>query len=160
RPRPDLGPLFYEPTLLADVPEDATCFGEETFGPVVSIYPVESVDEAIARANDTEYGLNSSVFAASDAEGEAIAARLRTGTVNVGEGYVAGWGSVAGPMGGMGASGVGRRHGDEGLLKYTEAQTVATQRVMHMGGPLFLPRGRWQKLLAPATDAMRLLPGR
>ncbi len=126
----------------------------------MSIYPVESVDEAIARANDTEYGLNSSVFAASDAEGEAIAARLRTGTVNVGEGYVAGWGSVAGPMGGMGASGVGRRHGDEGLLKYTEAQTVATQRVMHMGGPLFLPRGRWQKLLAPATDAMRLLPGR
>ena len=160
RPRPDLGPLFYEPTLLADVPEDATCYGEETFGPVVSIYPVASVDEAVAKANDTEYGLNSSVFAASDAEGEAIAARLRTGTVNVGEGYVAGWGSVAGPMGGMGASGVGRRHGDEGLLKYTESQTIATQRVMHLGGPSFLPRNRWQKVLAPATDAMRFLPGR
>ena len=160
RPRPDLGPLFYEPTLLTDVPEDATCFGEETFGPVVSIYPVDSVDEAIAKANDTEYGLNSSVFAASDAEGEAIAVRLRTGTVNVGEGYAAGWGSVAGPMGGMGASGMGRRHGDEGLLKYTESQTVATQRVVHMGGPSFLSRNRWQTLLAPATDAMRFLPGR
>lgn len=160
RARPDLGPLFYEPTLLADVPEDATCFGEETFGPVVSIYPVESVEEAIAKANDTEYGLNSSVFAASDAEGEAIAARLRTGTVNVGEGYVAGWGSVAGPMGGMGQSGVGRRHGDEGLLKYTEAQTVATQRLVHMGGPSFLSRNRWQTVLGPATDAMRFLPGR
>ena len=160
RPRPDLGPLFYEPTLLTDVPDSATCYEEETFGPVVSIYPVDSVEEAIAKANDTEYGLNSSVFAGSDAEGEEIAARLRTGTVNVGEGYVAGWGSVAGPMGGMGASGVGRRHGDEGLLKYTEAQTIATQRVIHMGGPGFLPRTRWQKLLAPATDAMRLLPGR
>ncbi len=160
RTRPDLGPLFYEPTLLADVPETATCYGEETFGPVVSLYPVDSVDEAVARANDTEYGLNSSVFAASDAEGEAIAARLRSGTVNVGEGYVAGWGSVAGPMGGMGVSGVGRRHGDEGLLKYTEAQTVATQRVMHLGGPDFLPRSRWQKLLAPATYSMRFLPGR
>ncbi len=160
RPRPDLGPLFYEPTLLADVPEDATCFGEETFGPVVSIYPVDSVDEAVEKANDTEYGLNSSVFAGSDAEGEAIAARLRTGTVNVGEGYVAGWGSIAGPMGGMGASGVGRRHGEEGLLKYTEAQTVATQRVMHFGGPSFLSRDRWQSVLAPATDAMRFLPGR
>lgn len=160
RPRPDLGPLFYEPTLLADVPEDATCFGEETFGPVVSIYPVDSVDEAVEKANDTPYGLNSSVFAGSDAEGEAIAARLRTGTVNVGEGYVAGWGSVAGPMGGMGISGVGRRHGDEGLLKYTEAQTVATQRVVHMGGPSFLAGSRWQKLLAPATDSMRFLPGR
>ena len=160
RARPDLGPLFYEPTLLADVPEDATCYGDETFGPVVSIYPVDSVEEAIAEANKTEYGLNSSVFAATDAEGEAIAARLRTGTVNVGEGYVAGWGSVAGPMGGMGASGVGRRHGDEGLLKYTEAQTIATQRVMHMGGPSFLPRKRWQQVLAPATNAMRFLPGR
>ena len=54
RARPDLGPLFYEPTLLADVPEDATCFGDETFGPVVSIYPVDSVEEAIAEANKTE----------------------------------------------------------------------------------------------------------
>ena len=160
RARPDLGPLFYEPTLLADVPENATCFGDETFGPVVSIYPVDSVDEAVAKANDTEYGLNSSVFAATDAEGEAIAERLRTGTVNVNEGYVAGWGSVAGPMGGMGASGVGRRHGDEGLLKYTEAQTVATQRIMHMGGPSFLSHKRWQQVLAPATNAMRFLPGR
>ena len=160
RARPDLGPLFYEPTLLADVPEEATCFGEETFGPVVSLYPVDSVDEAIEKANATEYGLNSSVFAGSDAEGEAIAARLRTGTVNVGEGYVAGWGSVAAPMGGMGISGVGRRHGEEGLLKYTEAQTVATQRVMHFGGPDFLDGGRWQRLLAPATDVLRFLPGR
>ena len=160
RPRPDLGPLFYEPTLLADVPEDAICYGEETFGPVVSIYPVTSVEEAIGRANDTDYGLNSSVFAGSDAEGEKIAARLRTGTVNVGEGYVAGWGSIAGPVGGMGVSGVGRRHGDEGLLKYTESQTIATQRVMHMGGPSFLPRKRWQQALAPATDALRFLPGR
>src|SRR5699024_3460853 len=108
----------------------------------------------------TEYGLNSSVFAGSDSAGEQIAARLRTGTGNVGEGYVAGWGSVAGPMGGMGASGVGRRHGDEGLLKYLEAPTTATQRVVHMGGPSFLPRTRWQQLLAPATAAMRFLPGR
>ena len=160
RPRPDLGPLFYEPTLLTDVPDDATCYAEETFGPVVSIYPVDSVDEAIARANDTEYGLNSSVFAGSVAEGEEIAARLRTGTVNVREGYVAGWGSVAGPMGGMGVSGVGRRHGDEGLLKYTEAQTIATQRLVNMSGPSFVPRKRWQQMLAPATNAMRFLPTR
>jgi len=160
RARPDLGPLFYEPTLLADVPEDATCRGEETFGPVVALYPVDTVDEAVERANDTEYGLNSSVFAGSDAEGEAIAARLRTGTVNVGEGYVAAWGSVGAPMGGMGISGVGRRHGEEGLLKYTEPQTVATQRLMHFGGPGFLDQQRWQQVLAPATAALRFLPGR
>lgn len=160
RARPDLGPLFYEPTLLADVPETATCSGEETFGPVVSLYPVDSVEEAIEKANDTEYGLNSSVFAGSDEEGESIAARLRTGTVNVGEGYMVGWGSVAAPMGGMGISGVGRRHGPDGLLKYTESQTVATQRLMHMGGPEFIDRVQWQKVLAPAVGALKFLPGR
>lgn len=74
--RPDIGPLFYEPTLLTGVPEDAECYRDETFGPLVSIYPVKDVEEAIAAANDTEYGLNASVWAGSKAAGEAIAARI------------------------------------------------------------------------------------
>lgn len=160
RARPDLGPLFYEPTILADVPETATARCEETFGPVVSLYPVASVEEAVARANDTDYGLNASVFAADTRQGEAIARRLRAGTVNVDEGYVAGWGSVDAPMGGMGVSGVGRRHGAEGLLKYTEAQTIAVQRLIHFGGPSFVPRAVWQRLLPPLVGMMRWLPGR
>lgn len=158
--RPDLGPLFYEPTLLADVPETATCFGEETFGPVVSIYPVDSVEEAIEKANDTEYGLNASVFAATPDQGLEIARRINAGTVNVDEGYVAAWASYSAPMGGMGVSGVGRRHGPEGLLKYTEPQTVAVQRLMHLGGPKAVPRQRWNKLLGQATGLMRHLPER
>lgn len=62
-----------------------------------------------------------------------------SGTVNVDEGYAPTWGSTAAPMGGMGVSGVGRRHGAEGLIKYTEPQTVATTRVMNLGGPRGLP---------------------
>ncbi|WGV49802.2 succinic semialdehyde dehydrogenase [Rhodococcus erythropolis] len=158
--RPDIGPLFYEPTLLTGVPEDAECYRDETFGPLVSIYPVKDVEEAIAAANDTEYGLNASVWAGSKAAGEAIAARIHAGTVNVDEGYAPTWGSTAAPMGGMGASGVGRRHGAEGLIKYTEPQTVATTRVMNLGGPRGLPAKVWAKLMPHAIKIMSWVPGR
>lgn len=158
--RPDLGPLFHEPTILADVPEEAECFGAETFGPLVSLYPVDSVDEAVEKANDTEYGLNASVFASSEAEGIEIARRIQAGTVNVGEGYISAWGSYAAPMGGMKASGVGRRHGEEGLFKYTEAQTIASQRGMHLGGPGFMNTATWNRTLGTAAGLMRFLPRR
>ncbi|WP_269151775.1 succinic semialdehyde dehydrogenase [Prescottella equi] len=158
--RPDLGPLFYEPTVLTGVTPEMECYANETFGPLVSIYPVADVEEAIARANDTDYGLNASVWAGSHAEGEAIAARVMAGTVNVDEGYGPTWGSTAAPMGGMGVSGVGRRHGAEGLLKYTEAQTVATTRVVNLGGPRWLPAKVWAKLLPPFIKAMKYVPGR
>ena len=100
--RPDIGPLFYEPTVLTDVTPEMECAANETFGPLVSIYPVADVDEAVEKANDTEYGLNASVWASSPAEGQEIAARLRSGTVNVNEGYAFAWGSLGAPMGGMG----------------------------------------------------------
>lgn len=160
RARPDIGPLFYEPTVLTGVTAEMQCAGNETFGPVVSIYPVASVDEAVAKANDTEYGLNASVWAASDAEGEAIAARLHCGTVNVNEGYAMAWGSLGAPMGGMGQSGVGRRHGAEGLLKYTEAQTIATARVLNLDPPLGISQKLWQKSLFPVVRNLMRIPGR
>lgn len=160
RARPDLGPFFYEPTVLTDVTDDMDCARAETFGPVVSIYPVADVDEAVRLANDTQYGLNASVWAATQAQGEAIGARLRSGTVNVNEGYAAAWGSTDAPMGGMGSSGMGRRHGADGLLKYTESQTVATQRLV----PVAPPRGVSQKAYAAALFAsvkmLKHLPGR
>lgn len=160
RARPDIGPLFYEPTVLTGVIPGMRCAGEETFGPVVSIYPVASVDEAVAKANDTEYGLNASVWAGSDAEGEAIAARLHSGTVNVNEGYAMAWGSLGAPMGGMRQSGVGRRHGAEGLLKYTEAQTIATARVLNLDPPLGISQKMWQKSLFPVVRNLMRIPGR
>lgn len=149
RARPDIGPFYVEPTVLVGVTEEMQVCAEETFGPVVAIYPVASDDEAVARANDTDYGLNASVISGDLAAGQALARRLRTGTVNVNEGYGPSWGSTRAPMGGMGASGLGRRHGDEGLLKYTESQTVATQRFLGFGSQFGLSDERW-------LDAMRM----
>jgi len=136
RPRPDLGPFFYEPTVLTGVVEGMECFREETFGPVVAIQRVSGDDEAVHLANDTRYGLNASVWSRSRVRGSAVAARLRSGTVNVNEAYAAAWGSIDAPMGGMGDSGLGRRHGVGGLLKYTEAQTIARQRLFNLAPPL------------------------
>jgi len=128
RARPDLGPFFYEPTVLTGVTAAMDVRDEETFGPVVSVYRVESDEEAVRLANDTDYGLNAAVFTRDVARGRRIAAAIAAGTVNINDGYGAAWGSTAAPMGGMKASGLGRRHGAEGITKYTETQTVAAQR--------------------------------
>lgn len=129
RRRPDVGPHAFEPTVLTGVDETMAVFAEETFGPVVSIFRVAGDDEAVARANDSRYGLNASVWG-PPRHARAVAERLRAGTVNINEGYAAAWASHAAPMGGVGDSGLGRRHGAEGILKYTEALTVAAQRVI------------------------------
>ncbi len=135
RARPDIGPWFFEPTVLDRVPREAAVCREETFGPVVSVYRVGSDAEAIAAANDTGYGLSASVFTRDAERGRRIAAAIRCGSVNVNDGFGAAYASVAAPMGGMKASGVGRRHGEEGLLKYTESQTIAVQRLVPLGAP-------------------------
>ncbi|MBC7269154.1 MAG: succinate-semialdehyde dehydrogenase (NADP(+)) [Streptomyces sp.] len=134
--RPDIGPYFYEPTILDGVTASMTVCSDETFGPVVSVYRFTTDDEAVERANSTPYGLNSSIWTKDARRGRALAARLRTGTVNLNEGYASAYGSVQSPMGGMKDSGLGRRHGAEGILKYTEAQTVAHQRLLPMAPAL------------------------
>ncbi|MGV9670573.1 succinic semialdehyde dehydrogenase [Gordonia sp. NPDC003504] len=158
--RADLGPFFYEPTVLTGVTDAMTCYGNETFGPVVSIYPVDTIDEAIKLANDTDYGLNASVFAGSSEEAQRIAEKLRAGTVNINEGYAAAWASTAAPMGGMGISGVGRRHGEEGLLKYTEPQTIAEQRFLGIDRAPGIPKDFYRALTPMAMRALKYLPGR
>ncbi|SEB96746.1 succinate-semialdehyde dehydrogenase / glutarate-semialdehyde dehydrogenase [Streptomyces sp. 2231.1] len=153
--RPDLGPLFYEPTILADVTPDMTLHEHETFGPVVSIYSYGSVDEAIAQANATPYGLNASVRSGNGARGRAVAARVAAGTVNVNEAFAAAWGSIDAPMGGMGDSGLGRRHGADGILKYTEAQTVAHQRIQGFTPPASISPETWATLLTGALKVLK-----
>jgi succinate-semialdehyde dehydrogenase / glutarate-semialdehyde dehydrogenase len=157
RPRPDLGPYFYEPTVLTDVTPDMLCFAAETFGPVVSLYPYRDEDEAIALANDTEFGLNASVYGRDLTRAHAVAARLRAGTVNVNDGYASAFGSTDAPMGGMRASGLGRRHGAEGLLRYTEVQTVATQRFDLLNPPRWLPYGAYSRFMATSLRVMKKL---
>ena len=123
--RPDLGPFFFEPTVLANVTDDMLCAANETFGPVVAIHVVQSEDEAIAAANSSEFGLNASVFSGSLAHARRVADRLDAGSVNINEGYRATFSSVDAPMGGMKHSGIGRRNGPEGLLRFVEPRTVA-----------------------------------
>ena len=130
RHRPDLAPYFYEPTILEGVTPDMTCFGNETFGPVIAVYRFHDEADAIARANEGEYGLNGSIYSRDGSRARAIARLVKCGTVNINEAFSATFGSVDSPMGGMRDSGVGRRQGAEGIHRYTESQTVATQRLI------------------------------
>ncbi|MGD2042225.1 MAG: succinic semialdehyde dehydrogenase [Acidimicrobiia bacterium] len=159
KPSPDIGPLFYAPTVLTDVSEEMMICRDETFGPVVSIYGFDDLEKAIAAANDSHLGLNFSVWTRDTDRGVDIASRLEAGTVGVNDGYAATWSSYDAPMGGMKLSGTGRRHGAEGLLKYTESQTVAVQKI----GPAFAPFSgmgypAYQAVLGPLLKLLKRLP--
>ncbi|WP_278259998.1 aldehyde dehydrogenase family protein [Nocardioides convexus] len=159
RARPDLGPFFHEPTILTDVDETMEVYAHETFGPLVSLYRVADEEEAIARANDSEYGLNFSVWTSDEARGYRVAARLEAGTVNVNDAYAAAWGSMDAPMGGMKASGMGRRHGEHGILKYTESQTIAIERLIPVGVPDGMNPKTYARVATLALRLAKRLPG-
>jgi acyl-CoA reductase-like NAD-dependent aldehyde dehydrogenase len=124
-PRPELGPYFYAPTVLTGVTPDMDFFENESFGPVVAITVVDNEREAIAAANATEFGLNASIFSGSRRRARRMADLLDAGSVNINEGYRGSFGSVDAPMGGMKHSGLGRRNGREGLLRFVDARTIA-----------------------------------
>jgi succinate-semialdehyde dehydrogenase/glutarate-semialdehyde dehydrogenase len=124
----------------------------ETFGPVVSVYPFASDDEAVALANDSCYGLNASIWSGDVKTALRLARRLEVGAVNINESYSAAWGSVDAPLGGRKDSGLGRRHGAEGMLKFTESQTLAVQK----GVPIDLS-ARWLRKKPARDSALALL---
>lgn len=157
RSRPDLGPLFFEPTVLEGVTPEMRVYAEETFGPVVSLYPYRDLEEAIARINQSEYGLNASVWTRDLARGRQVASRIQAGTVNVNEAYAAAWISMDATMGGFKASGLGRRHGKEGLYRFTELQTVALERLIPITGPAWLPRGWYGRIVTWVLHGLKWL---
>lgn len=159
RPMPEAGALFYAPTVLTGVTPEMKVYREETFGPVVSVYSFERDSEAVYRANDSRFGLNASVWTGNAARGLAIARRLQAGTVNINEAYIATWGSMAAPMGGFKSSGNGRRHGPEGIRKYTEAQTVSLQRLVPIAVPRGVEQSAFTHMAGRALQLLRRVPG-
>ena len=157
RARPDLGPYVYEPTILEGVTPEMTCFGQETFGPVVSLYRFHDETEAIARANDGEYGLNASIYSADGPRARAMARQIKCGTVNINEAFAATFASIGAPMGGMRESGMGRRQGAEGILRYTEPQSVATQRLVRIAPMLGISDETYAKAMVANLRLLKKL---
>ncbi|HEX5925376.1 MAG TPA: aldehyde dehydrogenase family protein, partial [Baekduia sp.] len=138
---------------------DMSLFADETFGPVVAISTFVGEDEVVARANESVYGLNFSVWTKDHARGRELATRLHAGTVNVNEGYAATWASVDAPMGGFKQSGLGRRHGRHGIQKYTEEQTISIQRLLPLAPPPPMSQKLWVRLMTHALRLLRRVPG-
>ncbi|MBO1437943.1 succinate-semialdehyde dehydrogenase (NADP(+)) [Meiothermus sp. CFH 77666] len=157
RPRPDLGPLFFEPTILTDVTSEMRVYSEETFGPVVSLYRFSDLEQVLTLINQSEYGLNASVWTRDLRKGLEVAARIQAGTVNINESYAAAWASMDATMGGFKASGLGRRHGREGLYRFTEVQTIAIERFIPVTGPTWLPRGWYGRIVTAALRGFKWL---
>jgi succinate-semialdehyde dehydrogenase/glutarate-semialdehyde dehydrogenase len=155
--RPDLGPYFFEPTILEGVTPDMTCFGDETFGPVISLYRFHDEADAIARANAGEYGLNAAIYSQDGARARAIARLVKCGTVNINEAFGATFASVDSPMGGMRQSGMGRRQGSEGIHRYTESQSVATQRLIRFAPMYGMSDRAYAKVMTANLRLMKKL---
>jgi len=149
--------LFFEPTLLLDVDHSMECMRDETFGPTIPVMKVGDVEQAIRLANDSSFGLGASVFTKDWRKGLRIAERIRAGGVCVNDCLVQAFFPNA-PMGGMKQSGIGRRHGAEGIRKYCEQQTLVVDRLGLRSEPFWYPRSRTKQ--AWLRGAMRLLYGR
>lgn len=121
--RPELGPNFFEPTVLVNVDHSMKVMREETFGPLIPIMKVGSEAEAIRLANDSEYGLSGTIFTTDLDRGERLAMQLNTGDISVNR-HTGVAGSPRLPWGGQKHSGIGRRGGPEGLMRFVTPQSI------------------------------------
>jgi acyl-CoA reductase-like NAD-dependent aldehyde dehydrogenase len=148
---------FYEPTLLVDVDHSMECMTEETFGPTLPVMKVRDADEGVRLANDSQYGLQASVWTKDTAKGERLARMIEAGVVTINDAQI-NYVALELPMGGWKDSGLGSRHGADGIRKYTKRQALlvtrfAPKRDLHM----FPYRERSTKLL---ERLLRLVYGR
>jgi acyl-CoA reductase-like NAD-dependent aldehyde dehydrogenase len=112
---------FIRPTIVRDLPDDARLVQEEQFGPILPILAYDDVDDAVARANDSDYGLAGSVWTGNVETGIAVASRIESGTVWVNKGIDLPFDV---PFGGAKQSGIGRQQGIEGMEEFTQARIV------------------------------------
>jgi acyl-CoA reductase-like NAD-dependent aldehyde dehydrogenase len=143
---------YFEPTVLVDVDHTMRCMTEETFGPTLPIMKVADADEAVALVNDSRMGLGAAVFAGDLERGEALARRLEVGAACVNDAAL-NYFALEAPMGGVKESGIGVRHGPEGIRKYCTTQTILlTPRLMLRREPQMYPYSK-----SSATLVRRLL---
>lgn len=128
RRNPNLGALYYEPTVLVDVNQTMSLMREETFGPVIPIMKVTNAEEALKLANDSRYGLGSSIFSRDKSTAWQLAEALQSGTVCINDSLI-NYIIPEAPMGGIKDSGFGHRHGAEGIRKYCRQKTIVTDRL-------------------------------
>ena len=129
---------FFEPTVLTGVDHTMKIMTEETFGPTLPIMKVRDEDEAVRLANDSRYGLNSSVFSKDVARGEAVARRLEAGNACVNDALM-NYLALEAPFGGANESGLGARHGAPGIRKYCATQTILITRFGAKREPTMFP---------------------
>jgi succinate-semialdehyde dehydrogenase/glutarate-semialdehyde dehydrogenase len=120
--RPARQGFYFPPTVLSDVPPEAEMTREEIFGPVAALSRFSTEDEAVALANNTEYGLSAYVFTADVARGLRVARRIETGMIALNRGLVS---DPAAPFGGMKQSGIGREGGTDGIYDFLETKYIA-----------------------------------
>lgn len=160
-PLDGLGEAFVRPTLITGTDETMRIHRDETFGPVVRLEKVSSAEEAIARANDSELGLNGSVWAGSAQRARRLARRLEVGTVNVNSTLLI-YNTYDVPMGGIRQSGLGRRHGAAGIQRYCRQQSIVHSFARGGGYELLLrvtDTPRRSRLLLGVVKHWRRVPG-
>ncbi|MEY4301563.1 MAG: hypothetical protein RJA30_714 [Actinomycetota bacterium] len=153
-PKPEYGPFFISPAIVVEPTDELALNRSEVFGPVIQIYGYDDLDEAIAAANDSEFGLNASVLGPT---GDAlkVARLIQAGSVNINDGYRASFGSMSSPMGGVKLSGHGRRNGDGGLLRFTEPKAIGVASGMFKLPTRASDYNRVSKLLVILTKVLR-----
>jgi acyl-CoA reductase-like NAD-dependent aldehyde dehydrogenase len=125
--RRDDGGHFFEPTVLVDVDHDMDCMREETFGPTLPIMKVSDSSEAVRLSNDSPYGLQASVWTRDSAKGQRLARSIEAGVVTINDAQI-NYVALELPMGGWKSSGLGSRHGADGIRKYTKKQALVVTR--------------------------------
>jgi len=151
------GGRFYEPTVLVDVDHSMKVMSEETFGPTLPIMKVADSEEGVRLANESQYGLQASVWTSDIKRGEALARRIEAGVVCVNDAQI-NYTALNLPMGGWKASGLGSRHGANGIRKFTKVQSLLVTRRALKREPFMFPYRKSRTLLL--RRMFKLLYGR